>query len=67
MWQAETSKAEHRGKLVALQMVMVIFGISLTNWVNLGMTYVSDNQVSWRFPIAMQCFVSPPIREIRAS
>jgi MFS family permease len=56
MWQSETSKAEHRGKLVALQMVMVIFGISLTNWVNLGMTYVSDNEVSWRFPIAMQCF-----------
>lgn len=31
MWQAETSKAEERGKLIALQMVMVIFGISLVN------------------------------------
>lgn len=56
MWQAETSKPEHRGKLVALQMVMVIFGIDLTSWLNLGMTYVYENEVSWRFPIAMQCF-----------
>jgi len=56
MWQAETSKAEHRGKLVALQLVMVIFGISLTNWLNLGMTYVYNSEVTWRFPLAMQCF-----------
>jgi MFS family permease len=56
MWQAETSKAEHRGKLVALQMVMVIFGIDLTSWINLGLTYVYANEVGWRFPIAMQCF-----------
>jgi MFS family permease len=55
LWQAETSKPEHRGKLVALQLVMVIFGISLTNWLNLGMTYV-DGEVTWRFPLAMQCF-----------
>lgn len=56
MWQAETSKPEHRGKLVALQLVMVIFGISLTNWLNLAMTYVYENEVTWRFPLAMQCF-----------
>lgn len=56
MWQAETSKPEHRGKFVALQMVMVIFGISLTNWINLGMTFIHNNEVTWRFPIAMQCF-----------
>lgn len=56
MWQAETSKPNHRGKLVALQLVMVIFGICLTNWLNLGMTYVLDNEVTWRFPLAMQCF-----------
>ncbi|KAK3669300.1 hypothetical protein LTR78_010838 [Recurvomyces mirabilis] len=56
MWQAETSKPQHRGKLVALQLVMVIFGISLTNWINLAMTYVYNSQVTWRFPLAMQCF-----------
>lgn len=56
MWQSETSKPEHRGKLVALQLVMVIFGISLTNWINLAMTYVVGSEVTWRFPLAMQCF-----------
>lgn len=56
MWQAETSKAQHRGKLVALQMALVIFGIDLTNWLNLGMTYIYESEVSWRFPLAMQCF-----------
>ncbi|ORY01739.1 general substrate transporter [Clohesyomyces aquaticus] len=56
MWQAETSKPEHRGKLVALQMVLVIFGINMTKWLNLGMTYVYNSEVTWRFPIAMQCF-----------
>ncbi|KAF2687384.1 general substrate transporter [Lentithecium fluviatile CBS 122367] len=58
MWQSETSKPEHRGKLIALQLVLVIFGIDLTQWVNLGMTYVPNNDVSWRFPIAFQCFLA---------
>ncbi|CAO2656677.1 Nn.00g054800.m01.CDS01 [Neocucurbitaria sp. VM-36] len=58
MWQSETSKPEHRGKLIALQLVLVIFGIDLTQWVNLGMTYIPGNDVSWRFPVAFQCFLA---------
>ena len=56
VWQSETAKAEHRGKLIVLQMVTNIFGISLTNWMNFGFTYIPDNPVSWRFPLAFQCF-----------
>lgn len=56
MWQSETSKPEHRGKLIALQLVIVIGGISLTNWMNLGFSYVTDNSVSWRGPLAFQAF-----------
>lgn len=56
IWQSETCKPEHRGKLIALQLVLVIGGIMLTNWMNLGFTYVQDNDVSWRFPIAFQNF-----------
>jgi sugar porter (SP) family MFS transporter len=56
IWQSETCKPEHRGKLIALQLVLVIGGIMLTNWINLGFTYVQDNDVSWRFPIAFQTF-----------
>ncbi|KAI9146810.1 putative hexose carrier protein [Paramyrothecium foliicola] len=56
VWQSETAKPEHRGKLIVLQMVTNIFGIALTNWMNLGFTYIPDNDVSWRFPLAFQCF-----------
>ncbi|UPL02316.1 hypothetical protein LCI18_013250 [Fusarium solani-melongenae] len=56
IWQSETAKPEHRGKLIVLQMVTNIFGIALTNWMNLGFTYIPDNPVSWRFPLAFQCF-----------
>jgi sugar porter (SP) family MFS transporter len=58
MWQSETSKPEHRGKLIALQLVLVIFGIDITQWVNLGMTYINDKPFSWRFPIAVQCLLA---------
>jgi sugar porter (SP) family MFS transporter len=57
IWQSETSKANHRGRLICLQMVLVIFGIVVTNWMNFGFTYVpSSNPVTWRFPLAFQCF-----------
>jgi len=51
MWQSETSKPEHRGTLIAIQLVLVIFGIDMTQWVNLGFTYVTNNEVSWRYVI----------------
>ncbi|OAP57836.1 hypothetical protein AYL99_08574 [Fonsecaea erecta] len=56
MYQAETCNPKHRGKLIALQCIIVISGIVLTNWMNLGFTYVPDNDVSWRFPLAFQTF-----------
>lgn len=58
MWQSETSKPEHRGKLIALQLVLVIFGIDISQWVNLGMTYIAYSDASWRFPLAFQCFLA---------
>ncbi|EEU38099.1 uncharacterized protein NECHADRAFT_48029 [Fusarium vanettenii 77-13-4] len=58
MWQSETCKAEHRGKLIALQLVLVIGGIALSNWMNLGFSYVADNHVSWRFPLAFQSVIA---------
>lgn len=56
MWQVETSKAAHRGRLVILELVLNIFGIVITCWMNYGFTYVPHNSISWRFPLAMQCF-----------
>ncbi|KAJ3529024.1 hypothetical protein NM208_g9945 [Fusarium decemcellulare] len=56
IWQSETARAEHRGKLIVLQLVLNIFGIVITNWMNYGFTYMPDHPMSWRFPLAFQCF-----------
>ncbi|KAF9634282.1 hypothetical protein BFW01_g5177 [Lasiodiplodia theobromae] len=56
IWQSETAKAHERGKLIVLQLVTNIFGIVITNWMNYGFTYISHSSVSWRFPLAFQCF-----------
>lgn len=58
MWQSETCKPEHRGKLIAIQLVLVIGGIALSNWMNLGFSYVTGSDVSWRFPLAFQSFIA---------
>jgi len=36
VWQGETSKASWRGKLIIIEMIMNIFGFSLSNWVTFG-------------------------------
>lgn len=53
VWQAETSKASLRGKLVVLELVLNIAGFSLSNWVNYGFGY-AEGSIVWRFPIALQ-------------
>jgi sugar porter (SP) family MFS transporter len=58
MWQVETCPKTHRGKLVILELVLNIFGICVTTWMNYGFTYLKGNSVSWRFPLAFQCFWS---------
>ncbi|KAJ4250903.1 hypothetical protein NW762_011553 [Fusarium torreyae] len=56
IWQAETAEAHNRGKLIVLQLVTNIFGIVITNWMNYGFTYIPNSAISWRFPLAFQCF-----------
>lgn len=56
IWQVETSKAHHRGALIVFQLVTNIFGISITNWMNYGFTYLPNSGVSWRFPLGFQIF-----------
>ncbi|KAI1470938.1 putative MFS sugar transporter [Daldinia caldariorum] len=53
VWQTETSKVHNRGFLVVLEMSMNIFGFSMSNWVNYGMSFVGGS-VGWRFPLALQ-------------
>ncbi|KAF4768663.1 hypothetical protein N7455_000317 [Penicillium solitum] len=56
IWQSETARAEHRGKLIVAQLVTNIFGIVITNWMNYGFTFIPHSPVSWRFPLGFQCF-----------
>ncbi|KAI1136931.1 general substrate transporter [Hypoxylon sp. FL0543] len=53
VWQTETSKVHNRGKLVMLEMGLNIFGFSLSNWVNYGMSFVGGS-IGWRLPLALQ-------------
>ena len=55
VWQAETSKAAWRGKLVVIELILNIAGFSLSNWMTYGFSYV-DGPVAWRFPLAFQFF-----------
>lgn len=52
-WQAETSKASWRGKLIVIELILNIAGFSLSNWVTFGFSFV-PGPVAWRVPLAMQ-------------
>ncbi|CAF9934910.1 MAG: hypothetical protein HETSPECPRED_009404 [Heterodermia speciosa] len=55
VWQAETSQAHWRGKLVVIEMILNIAGFSLSNWITYGFSYASG-PITWRFPLAFQFF-----------
>lgn len=52
-WQAETSKASWRGKLIVIELILNIGGFMLSNWVTFGFSYV-PGPVAWRVPLALQ-------------
>ncbi|GAM89376.1 hypothetical protein ANO11243_074130 [Dothideomycetidae sp. 11243] len=53
VWQSETSKASWRGKLIVIELIMNIFGFSLSNWCTFGFSFVGG-PVAWRIPLALQ-------------
>jgi sugar porter (SP) family MFS transporter len=54
MYISENTRAESRGRLVLLEGWFAIGGIVIATWLEFGLFYVSNNTVSWRFPIAFQ-------------
>ncbi len=52
-WQAETSKASWRGKLIVIELILNIAGFSMSNWITFGFSYV-PGPVAWRIPLALQ-------------
>lgn len=56
MWQSEMSKAKHRGKMIVIQLTLVLSGVVIVSWMNYGFSFVQSSSISWRFPIAFQIF-----------
>lgn len=56
VWLSETCKPEYRGRLVAGALAANITGLCTAQWLNFGIGYIPTQSVSWRFPLAFQCF-----------
>jgi len=54
-WQAETSHAHNRGKLVMIEGALITCGIMISYWVDLGFSFV-ESSAAWRTPLAFQIF-----------
>lgn len=57
VWQSESSPAEHRGALVVLEGAFASVGLSVSQWIDLGL-FFADGSVSWRFPLAFPIFLA---------
>lgn len=51
-WQAECSRADHRGAVVLLESVFISAGLAVAAWTTFGISHASG-QVAWRFPLAL--------------
>ncbi|QIW95239.1 hypothetical protein AMS68_000757 [Peltaster fructicola] len=53
-WQAETSKSHRRGQMVMIEGSLIVFGVMLSYWIDLGFSFLEPSSIAWRFPIAFQ-------------
>jgi len=53
-WQSETSKSHRRGQMVMIEGSMIVFGVMLSYWIDLGFSFLDPSTIAWRFPIAFQ-------------
>ncbi|KAJ5611777.1 general substrate transporter [Penicillium herquei] len=53
VWLAETTTADMRAVMVAVQLTFLIIGTNIAYWVDYGLGFL-DNDVSWRVPFALQ-------------
>lgn len=56
VWQSECVPAHYRGRVIVLQLALNQVGNVTSQWLNYGMSFVASDSVSWRFPLAFQCF-----------
>lgn len=53
-WQSETAQSHKRGPLVMIEGMLITAGITISYWINYGFSFIPDNEVAWRFPLAFQ-------------
>ncbi|KAH8883793.1 sugar transporter [Thozetella sp. PMI_491] len=56
IWQSECTSARSRGMNVVVVAIFIASGIAISAWVNFGLSFVDENSVSWRLPLAMPGF-----------
>ncbi|PKS06200.1 hypothetical protein jhhlp_007517 [Lomentospora prolificans] len=54
VWHSELMTATARGKGLAIELAINIFGVMTAYWVDYGMSFV-NNDAQFRFPLALQC------------
>ncbi|KAL2826260.1 general substrate transporter [Aspergillus cavernicola] len=54
VYVSETSRSAVRGRSLAIQMSIVIFGTVVAYWLDFGMIRTQTGEVVWRFPLAFQ-------------
>lgn len=53
LYQSELAPKEIRGRLIAIQQLMITLGIMVAFWVGAGTTHI-NGQASWRIPLGVQ-------------
>ncbi|GAA5802398.1 general substrate transporter [Helicostylum pulchrum] len=53
VWSAETSHHTSRGKMLAMEFTLNIFGVVVAYWLAYGLSF-TEGSFRWRFPIAFQ-------------
>lgn len=57
-WQSETSKPHKRGQMVMIEGSLIVFGVMLSYWIDLGFSFLEPSTIAWRFPIAFQIILA---------
>ena len=56
VWQSECTTPKSRGKNVVIMGIFISSGIAAAGWVNVGLSFIQNNEVAWRFPLALPIF-----------
>lgn len=54
VWQAECTKPNQRGPIMAFSTSLVPGGVMVSYWVDFGFSYAEPTQAAWRVPVALQ-------------